>query len=225
MCIPRERGHPAAEIDPLHHTYPLLCTLVRAVGSSSSSSGVLQAGGGSSGVLAAAVLLHADSHSASRSTALIHAIANPHDMHADAVSIRASQVVIRSQVRLLAVQLQTPAGRRCFSLCSADPRQAVALFYSLLAVLVFTASCFRISFSPKVQLISPSHTSPLLRCPPDRPNIFTHLPETIRSISVPVVFGGSCSSSMAVERAAALCCVKTSVPTRLCIALIFFFFV
>lgn len=101
-----------------------------------------------------------------------------------------------------------------------DPRQYP--FHALLPVLAFTASCFRISFSTKVQLIPPSHTSPLLRCPPDGPNIFTHLPETIRSISVPVVFGGSCSSSVAVESAALLCCVKTSVPTRLCIALIFF---
>lgn len=95
----------------------------------------------------------------------------------------------------------------------------------LLPTLAFTSSCFKISFTPKVQLSSSSHTfTPSSGAPRTVQTFLTHLPETIRSISVPVVLGGSCSSSVGVESAALLCCAKTSVPTRLCIALIFFFF-
>lgn len=150
---------------------------------------------------------------------VIHAIANPHDRHGGAVSIRARQVVVvGSKVRLLAARgpFAPDPDPACFSRFPADPA------HPLLPTLAFTRPCLKINLTARVQLISSSHTFPLFWWPPDGPNTLTHLPEAIQSISVPVVPGGSCSSSVAVESAALLCCAKTSVPTRLCAPLVFF---
>lgn len=79
-----------------------------------------------------------------------------------------------------------------------------------------------ISYSGSKQGIvsrSSPHTFSLFQWPVQTFHAFTgNHPEL--GISVPVVFGGSCGSSVGVTNEALLCVVKTSVPTRHCSTLI-----
>lgn len=85
-----------------------------------------------------------------------------------------------------------------------------------------SASSFEISyrrFKNSSLVISSTHTFPLFQCPVQTFYALTGKHPEL-GILVPVVFGGSCSSSVGVANTAPLCVVKTSVPTRHCSSLV-----
>ena len=126
---------------------------------------------------------------------------------------------VAAKLRLLSDEKSSLQTQSVWHTCS---HMTPAITYPLSVDLPSSASSSEISQSQcknSSPVISTPHTFPLIQYPVQTFCALTGN-HPLLGILVPVVLGGSCSSSMGVANTAPLCVGKTSLPTRHCIALI-----
>lgn len=168
MCIRRKGGHPAAEIEP--YTTRILCC----ARSSVPWKAVEFAGwseqrfSSRSGVLAPTLSFCSHIHGGDPRHCKPARQARRCGLHPSSSSC----CWIQSQVAGCPRNVHSRPRLRPGVFQSLPSRPPAVPLYPLLATLAFTSSYFKISFTPKVQLSSSSHTLPPLLVPPGRSKHF-----------------------------------------------------